>query len=177
MPHFEERNYKGILENIDLTEDMVLKKLKKLKVNKSPGPDAIHPRVIQEIAESITVPITLIFKTSLQLKELPDQWKHASVCAIFKKGNKTKPQNYRPVSLTSIICKTLESLVRDHIIEHMKLNNLFSEKQFGFISGDRQPCNCSTYSTFGPIYSIREGKSKLFIVTLWKPLIRFPIKG
>ena len=135
MPHFEERNYKGILENIDLTEDMVLKKLKKLKVNKSPGPDAIHPRVIQEIAESITVPITLIFKTSLQLKELPDQWKHASVCAIFKKGNKTKPQNYRPVSLTSIICKTLESLVRDHIIEHMKLNNLFSEKQFGFISG------------------------------------------
>ena len=46
-----------------------------------------------------------------------------------------KPQNYRPVSLTSIICKTLESLVRDHIIEHMKLNNLFSEKQFGFISG------------------------------------------
>ena len=135
MPHFEERNYKGILENIDLTEDMVLKKLKELKVNKSPGPDAIHPRVIQEIAESITVPITLIFKTSLQLKELPDQWKHASVCAIFKKGNKTKPQNYRPVSLTSIICKTLESLVRDHIIEHMKLNNLFSEKQFGFISG------------------------------------------
>ena len=47
MPNFEERNYKEILENIDLTEDMVLKKLKKLKINKSPGPDAIHPRVIQ----------------------------------------------------------------------------------------------------------------------------------
>ena len=114
---------------------MVLNKLKKLKINKSPGPDAIHPRVIQEIAESINTPITLIFRASLKLRELPDQWKHASVCAILKKGTKTKPQNYRPVSLTSIMCKTFESLIRDHIIEHMKQNNLFSEKQFGFISG------------------------------------------
>ena len=96
---------------------MVLNKLKKLKINKSLGPDAIHPRVIQEIAESINTPITLIFRVSLKLRELPDQWKHASVCAIFKKGTKTKPQNYRPVSLTSIICKTFESLIRDHIIE------------------------------------------------------------
>ena len=95
----------------------------------------MHPRVIQEIAESINTPITLIFRTSLKLRELPDQWKHASVCALFKEGTKTKLQNYRPVSLTSIICKTFERHIRDHIIEHMKQNNLLSEKQFGFISG------------------------------------------
>ena len=135
LPYFDEKNYKKTLEDIDLTEDMVLNKLKKLKINKSPGPDAIHPKVIQEIAESINTPITLIFRASLKLRELPDQWKHASVYAIFKKGTKTKPKNYRPVSLTSIICKTFESLIRDHIIEHMKQNNLFREKQFGFISG------------------------------------------
>ena len=92
LPYFDEKNYKKTLEDIDLTEDMVLNKLKKLKINKSPGPDAIHPKVIQEIAESINTPITLIFRASLKLRELPDQWKHASVCAIFKKGTKTKPK-------------------------------------------------------------------------------------
>ena len=158
LPYFDERNYKKTLEDIDLTEDMVLNKLKKLKINKSPGPDAIHPRVIQEIAESINTPITLIFRASLKLRELPDQWKHASVCAIFKKGTKTKPQNYRPVNLTSIICKTFESLIRDHIIEHMKQNNLFSEKQFVFISGRS--------TTLQLKYLTKEGKLKQFTVIL-----------
>ena len=63
------------------------------------------------------------------------QWKHAKVTAIYKKGPKTKPQNYRPVSLTCILCKVLESIIRDHITNHMKENNLFSDKQFGFITG------------------------------------------
>ena len=85
IPQFEDRHYKEILENIDMTEDMVLKKFKKLKINESPGPDAIHPWVIQEIAESIKVPVTLILKASLQLKKFPDQWKHASMCVILKR--------------------------------------------------------------------------------------------
>ena len=62
-------------------------------------------------------------------------WKHAKVTAIFKKGEKRKPNNYRPVSLTSIPCKIMESLVRDQIMMHMKRNNLFSNKQFGFLDG------------------------------------------
>jgi hypothetical protein len=49
--------------------------------------------------------------------------------------NKKVAGNYKPVSLTSIVCKLMETLVREEIIEHMKLNKLFSKKQFGFISG------------------------------------------
>ena len=55
--------------------------------------------------------------------------------AIFKKGEKKKPNNYRPVSLTSIPCKVMESIIRDQIMKHMKRNNLFSNKQFGFLDG------------------------------------------
>ena len=101
----------------------------------SPGPDTLHPRVIKEISTEICKPLKILFQASIDNKKLPTQWKHAQVTAIFKKGSKTKAQNYRPVSLTSIICKLLESIVRDEIIDHMKTNKLFSPKQFGFIGG------------------------------------------
>lgn len=135
MPEFDEREYEKALSTIQITEDMILTKLKKIKVNKSPGPDTLHPRVIREISGEICKPLLIIFKASIKTRKLPDEWKHAQVTAIFKKGAKTKAQNYRPVSLTSIICKTLESIVRDHITKHMTENKLFSSKQFGFISG------------------------------------------
>ena len=59
----------------------------------------------------------------------------ANITAIFKKGNKKVARNYRPVSLTSIVCKLMETLVRGEKIEHMNRNKLFSKKQFGFTSG------------------------------------------
>ena len=135
MPPFEERQYEKVLDNINIDQELVLKKLEKLKVNKSPGPDTIHPRVLNGAAKSLSIPLTLIFQTSLQTKNLPDEWKHANISAIFKKGKKTLPSNYRPVSLTCVACKIMESIIRDAIIEHMTSNNLFSPYQFGFISG------------------------------------------
>ena len=135
MPYFEPRYFDKELDDIEVNEQIILKKLKKLKINKSPGPDQIHPRVLHEVAEGITLPLSIIFRTSLDTKELPSEWKHANVSAIFKKGAKTSPQNYRPVSLTCIVCKILESIIRDEIIKHMKKNNLFSPKQFGFLEG------------------------------------------
>ena len=135
MPYFEEKLYEEALSEINITSAMVKEKLGKLKVNKSPGPDNIHPRALHEIRENITEIITIIFSTSLRTRTLPIEWKHAKVAAIYKKGNKTLPLNYRPVSLTAILCKTLESIIRDHVIKHMKENDLFSPKQFGFISG------------------------------------------
>ena len=135
MPFFGKRSYAKELSNIQISEDIVKQKLKKLKLNKSPGPDKIHPRVLHEISDVIAVPITIIFQNSLAKKDLPQEWKHAHISAIFKKGVKTQPLNYRPVSLTSVVCKIMESIIRDNIITHMKENNLFSDKQFGFIMG------------------------------------------
>ena len=135
MPDFPTKIYDKKLDDIEINEETVLQKLKKLKVNKSPGPDSIHPRVLHEVARGIALPLMIIYKTSLKTKELPSEWKHANVSAIFKKGSKTSPKNYRPVSLTCIICKILESIIRDEIIIHMERNNLFSPKQFGFVAG------------------------------------------
>lgn len=61
--------------------------------------------------------------------------KKAKVTPIFKKGSRTSANNYRPVSLTSILCKTMETLIRNKIMEHMKANNLICKEQHGFTPG------------------------------------------
>ena len=114
---------------------MVKKKLLELKSNKSPRPDSIHPKVLHDTAEAMALPLMIIFRTSIKTMSLVKDWKIANISTIFKKGNKSYPNNYRPVSLTAIVCKILESIIRDYIINHMKVNNLFSDKQFGFIGG------------------------------------------
>jgi len=110
---------------ITVTENMVLKFLQTLKTDKSPGPDSLHPRLLKELSESIVNPLCTIFNQSLNNRKVPKQWKNALISAIFKKGNKSQAKNYRPVSLTSIVCKIMEKIIREHIIEHMKVNGLF----------------------------------------------------
>ena len=120
---------------LEITEETLLKKLGRLKTSKSPGPDSIHPRVLSEIRQVLVEPLLSIFQTSVKACKIPDPWRDANITAIFKKGDKHVAGNYRPVSLTSICCKLLESFVRDALIKFMKDNKLFSKKQFGFLSG------------------------------------------
>ena len=106
---------------------MVMKKLKKLKTNKSPGIDEMHPKMLKELKDEVCKPLTIIFNKSLDSNQLPLIWKKAKISAIYKnKGSKRLACNYRPVSLTSIVCKMMEAIIRDHIIEHMKKELLFS---------------------------------------------------
>ena len=64
---------------------------------------------------------------------MPNDWKVANVSCIFKKGDKSVPGNYRPVSLTSVVCKILERIIREIVVNHLSLNNLLSDCQFGFV--------------------------------------------
>ena len=96
--------------------------------------DGLHPKFLKELSKSLAKPLMIIFSNSLKQKQLPDDWKKARVTPIFKKGKKCLASNYRPVSLTSIICKSMEKIICDHIFQHMKSNNLLTNKQYGFIS-------------------------------------------
>ena len=109
--------------------------MRELNISKSPGPDNIHPRILHDLSEALCIPTTIIFNTSLATKTIPDDWKEGCITAIFKKGSRKHASNYRPVNLTCILCKLLESFVRDHIVSHMKKNGLFSNRQYGFLSG------------------------------------------
>ena len=121
--------------DIVINEDVVMKTLKKLKPGKSPGPDGLHPRVLKEAREEIAPGLTIIFQASINRGVLPDEWLCANVSPIFKKGKKHIAGNYRPVSLTCIACKMLESIIREVVMNFLKTNKLLSDKQFGFLSG------------------------------------------
>ena len=121
--------------DIRTTEDEVRKILSQLKVDKSPGPDNIHPYFLKETANELAIPLNIIFNKSLESSEIPDEWKKGKITALFKKGSKKVASNYRPVSLTSIVCKCLEKIVLERIISFMKNEKLFSNRQYGFISG------------------------------------------
>jgi hypothetical protein len=71
----------------------------------------------------------------LESGEVPADWKVASVTAIYKKGPKSEPGNYRPVSLTSVPCKLIEGLVKDTLMDHLLKNKLISDSQHGFLPG------------------------------------------
>jgi len=101
-----------------------LDKLNKLNIYKSPGPDGIHPRVLS--GYELLEPLNILFESSYKLGKLPDEWKLGNVITVYKKENKGNPSNYRPLSLTSVICKLMESIIRDHIMEFFFQNSYFS---------------------------------------------------
>ena len=123
------------MDNITFTDIDVMSQLNKLKLDKSPGPDMLHPRVLHELREVLAKPLTVLFNQSLQQGILPDDWKMSTVTAVFKKGRKDNIENYRPISLTCISCKIMESIIRNRLLEFFNINNLFSAKQFGFVKG------------------------------------------
>ena len=91
--------------------------------------------MLYNIQESLVAPLTLIYDKSLKNGILPDCWKKATVVAIHKKGSKRDVRNYRPVSLTSVICKMLEAIIKNHILHHLESNSLLSDHQYGFRPG------------------------------------------
>ena len=134
LPNFESRT-ETELPPLRITEEMVYKKLTQLDANKDCDSDEIHPRFLKELKDWLTKPITAILQKSLDEGRLPRDWITANVSPLFKKGSISKATNYRPISLTSIVCKKMESVIKDCIMDDMRHKDLLSNKQFGFING------------------------------------------
>jgi hypothetical protein len=106
-----------------------------LKKDSAPGPDNIHPRLLKELKYQVARPLVIIFRKSIDSGEVPGDWKKAKVVPVYKKGSKSDPGNYRPVSLTSVPCKILESLIKDKVMKHLEEEKLIKESQHRFMPG------------------------------------------
>ena len=106
-----------------------------MKENVASGPDGISSVVLRNCAPSIHCHLCSLFNLSLSQGKVPDDWKNSNVTPIFKSGDESLAQNYRPISLLSLSSKVLKRLVHVYLTEHVMENNLLSRKQFGFRSG------------------------------------------
>jgi hypothetical protein len=123
------------LEHIIFERTDILKVLKNLKQGAAPGLDGISPKVLKELRFELVGSLRNLFQKSLDLTQVPTDWKKATVTPIYKKGPKNNPANYRPVSLTSIPCKVMETVIKNKMMQHLQSLNLIKPSQHGFIQG------------------------------------------
>ena len=129
---FEGREF-DYLGQLIVTPKMVAIKIRVIKDNKSPAVDGIPPKLLLEIVEQISIPHATVFNLSLEEGIVPLEWEEANIISLYKKGSRNKPENNRPVSLTSVICKLLERLIKDHLVDLFVKNKLTNPSQHGFL--------------------------------------------
>ena len=111
------------LKVLEFGRDEVVKKLKNIEQTGDPGPDMVWLKVLHATAEHLGRPLAMIYKLMGE-EEVPSVWRRANVFPINKKGAKGDPANYRPMYLTCVVGKVMESMVRDRIVKHLARNEL-----------------------------------------------------
>ena len=99
------------------------------------GPDGIHPRILRELGDVLAAPLTDLFNASLESGVVPKDWREAHVVPLHKSGSKDVVENYRPVSLTSVVSKLLETLLKEKMVRFLESNRLPDPRQHGFTRG------------------------------------------
>jgi len=139
-----------------------LKRLQRLRENKSAGVDDISSRFLKAISSEVVTPVTLLFNRSMSESKVSHDWKMANVTPIFKQGSRNLPENYRPISLTCHLSKVMESIVRDVITQHLTKFNLILSSQHGFRRG--HSCVTNLLAFFDKVMSYNDDRESVDII-------------
>ena len=120
------------VEQLQITPVIIENIIASINLNSAMGDDGIHPRLLESLKHVLSIPLCLIFNSSLQFGILPVQWLNSTVVPIYKKSHRYNPLNYRPISLTSVTCKLLEKIIVNHLTDYLQLNNILTPQQYGF---------------------------------------------
>ena len=130
----------SVMPSFLITEQDITTAIHNMKDKLTRTPEEIPSYFLKRVFPAIILPLLIIFNTSLQTGIIPTSWKHAIVIPIFKKGSRNLAKNYRPISLTSSICRLFESIISKKILSHLLSNDLLSPQQFGFLP-NRSSCS------------------------------------
>ena len=141
LPHISKKvDDETELNNVDFTPDLVYKHSRKLKEKTSSGPDHLPTLLLKNLAGSLSEPLSLLFSKLFSMSALPDIWKLAIITPVYKKGSPSDASNYRPISLTCILSKLMESVIKDAMLSYLLEHKLINKQQHGFIS-KRSTCS------------------------------------
>ncbi|XP_072021445.1 uncharacterized protein [Amphiura filiformis] len=145
------------IDPLEITAAGIEKLLHDLNPSKASGPDNIPNKILKECSVELAPLLSALFNQSISTGELPDDWTTANVSPVFKKGSKSDASNYRPISLTSVVCKCLEHVIHRHIMYHLERHNILNDCQHGFRR--RRGCDTQLLTTVDDIAkSIEKGK-------------------
>lgn len=129
-PHRQSSTYSFFLTPTN--EKEVEETIKSLKNNKAPGSDGIKAEILKEIVEEISAQLSFLINKVIDTGICPSAFKTAIIKPLFKKGDKTEPSNYRPISIISNLAKVFEKILKVRINNYTKKYNLISDRQYGF---------------------------------------------
>jgi hypothetical protein len=145
VPDPEPTGCQSELKGVNISVRAVKDKIRRLKVDGAAGPDGLGPLVLKKLIDQVAEPLAEIMRTSLKEGAVPEDWRTANVTPIYKKGSKSDPGNYRPVSLTSVSCRLMEGIIKDHIVNHLERHGLIRATQHGFMRGKSCVTNLLTF--------------------------------
>jgi len=123
------------LNDVLIDQYLIKRNLLKLRTDKAGGPDNLSPWFLRKVDDEIATLILLLMRESLDEGTVPMDWKTANISPIYKKGDRSSVSNYRPISLTSQICKVIEAVLRNALVAHLEHNQLIHDSQHGFRKG------------------------------------------
>jgi hypothetical protein len=129
---YERMNIAGSFNLQPVDQASILKMLEKTNANKAPGIDKLPGIFIKDGASLLAAPLTQLINLSISTASFPDPFKIAKLVALFKKGCKTDPKNYRPVSLLPLLSKIFERVVHIQTEKFLSDNNILYKHQSGF---------------------------------------------
>ena len=150
--------------NLTITTEGVEKLLFALNPHKASGPDGITARVLKSCSASIAPILQEVFQRSVSTGDLPNDWLNANISPIYKKSDRSNPANYRPVSLTSVVCKILEHILHGHIMKHFEKYNILADQQHGFRKG--RSCETQLSALVNDLHQILDKRSQADLVIM-----------
>ena len=120
------------MESVILNREGIINLLKNLDSKKANGPVKLPTTLLKTTASEIAEAVTFLFSQSYESGQLPNDWRNAHVVPVFEKGEKHDPCNYRPVSLTAVLCKIMEHIIYRNIMNHLEDNDILFANQLGF---------------------------------------------
>ena len=152
------------LEDIVFDEESIAEAIKSIPLHSAAGPDGIPAKLLRECVTELKRPIFLLWRASLDSGVVPENLKQSYVIPIFKKGSRSAPQNYRPISLVSHLSKIFEKVVVKVLTSYLNDVNLFNESQHGFRSG--RSCLSQLIEHHQQVLSILESQGNAEVVYL-----------